>query len=348
MSLPFEPRDEDRRLLIGAGRFCDDERIAGEAHAVFVRSPHAFAAIRGIDASAALKLPGVLAVLTASDMKQAGVGNVTLASLVPNGAGLVVPDRPALAGDCVRHAGEAVALVVAETEAAARDGAELVAIDYEPRDPVTDVAAAALPDAPLLWTDAPGNIALDWHGLGGTEREAIAPVFAVAAHVARVRLVNQRIVMAPLEPRGALARHDAETGRYILSCASQSAFVLRQNLAHCMGLPPERIRVLSGDVGGAFGMRATGYPEYPALLVAAERTGRAVRWLASRSEGFLTDNQARDTLIEAALALDDGGRFLALDIDVLANMGAYLTSHAAFIATANFARCLPGMPACTI
>ena len=201
-----------------------------------------------------------------------------------------------------------------------------------------------LPEAPQLWPEAPGNIALDWHGFGGADaRHRSTPVFAGAAHVARVRLVNQRIVMAPMEPRGALARYDGESGRYILSCASQSAFVLRQNLAHCMGLPPERIRVVSGDVGGAFGMRATGYPEYPALLVAAQRTGRAVRWLASRSEGFLTDNQARDTIIEAALALDADGRFLALDIDVLANMGAYLTSHAAFIATANFARCLPCM-----
>jgi carbon-monoxide dehydrogenase large subunit len=343
MSLPFEPRDEDRRLLTGAGRFCDDERVAGEAHAVFVRSPHAFAAISGIDTSAARALPGVLAVLTASDMRAAGIGNVTLASPVPNGDGLVVPTRPALAGDCVRHAGEAVALVVADSEAVARDAAERVAVDYEPRDPVTEVAMAVRPQAPLLWPEAPGNIALDWHGFGGTGRETVAPILATAAHVARVRLVNQRIVMAPMEPRGALARYDAASGRYILSCASQSAFVLRQNLARCMGVSPERIRVLSGDVGGAFGMRATGYPEYPALLVAARRTGRPVRWLASRSEGFLTDNQARDTIIEAALALAPDGRFLALDIDVLANMGAYLTSHAAFIATANFARCLPGM-----
>ena len=149
--------------------------------------------------------------------------------------------------------------------------------------------------------------------------------------------------MAPMEPRGALARYDPETDRFILSCASQSAFVLRQNLAQTLGVAPERVRVVSGDVGGGFGMRATGYPEYPALLVAAKQTGRPVRWLASRSEGFLSDNQARDTIIEAALALDEAGRFLALDIEVLANMGAYLTSHAAFIATANFARCLPCM-----
>src|SRR5207248_5924054 len=144
-------------------------------------------------------------------------------------------------------------------------------------------------------------------------------IFAGAAHVAHVRLVNQRIVMAPMEPRGALAEYDARTGRYILHCASQSAFVLRQNLAHTLGLPPDRIRVLSGDVGGAFGMRASGYPEYPALLVAARKTGRKIRWLGTRAEGFLSDNQARDTLIEARLALDEAGRFLALDIDVLAN-----------------------------
>jgi carbon-monoxide dehydrogenase large subunit len=343
MSLPFEPRDEDFRLLTGAGRFCDDDRSAGEAFAVFVRSPHAFAAIRGIDAGAAQAVPGVLAVLTAADMERAGVGNVTIATPVPNGPGLVVPYRPALAGGFVRHVGDAVALVVADSEAIARDAAELVAIDYDPREAVSDVAAAARADSPQVWPEAPGNIALDWHGFASPDRAAIDAAFAAAAHVARVRLVNQRIVMAPMEPRGALARHEADSGRFVLSCASQSAFVLRQNLARCMDLPPERIRVVSGDVGGAFGMRATGYPEYPALLVAARQTGRPVRWLASRSEGFLSDNQARDTVIEAALALDKDGRFLALDIDVLANMGAYLTSHAAFIATANFARCLPGM-----
>src|SRR5215213_8353121 len=241
MSLPFEPRDEDRRLLTGAGRFCDDDRAPGEAHAVFVRSPHAFAAISGIDTSAALALPGVLAVLTAADMKQAGIGIVTVATPVPNGPGLVVPDRPALASDCVRHAGEAVALVIAESEAIARDGAELVVVNYEARDPVTDVAAAVLPEVPQLWPEAPGNIALDWHGFGGTERAIVDAAFAGAAHVARVRLVNQRIVMAPMEPRGALARYDGDSNRYILSCASQSAFVLRQNLAHCMGVASERI-----------------------------------------------------------------------------------------------------------
>jgi carbon-monoxide dehydrogenase large subunit len=342
MTISFIPRDEDYRLLTGAGRFCDDERLAGDAYAVFVRSPHAFAAIRAIDTATAAGALGVLAVLTAADMARAGVGNVTVITPVPNGPGLVVPHRPALAGDIVRHVGDPVALVVAESEAAARDAAELVAVDYEPRPAVTDVTAAAHPAAPQLWPAAAGNLGLDWPGFGG-DREGLDAAFAGAAHVARVRLVNQRVVMAPMEPRAAVARYDADADRYILSCASQSAFVLRQNLAQTMGIAPERVRVLSGDVGGAFGMRATGYPEYPVLLLAAREVGRPVRWLASRSECFLSDNQARDTIIEAALALDDGGHFLALDVDVLANMGAYLTSHAAFIATANFARCLPAM-----
>jgi len=345
MTLPFQPRDEDQKLLTGAGRFTDDERAAGAAHAVFVRSPHAFATVRGIDAEPARRARGVLAVLTAADMREAGAGNVAVVAPVPNGAGLVVPFRPALAGEVARHVGDAVALVVAETEAQARDAAELVAVDYDPHQSVTETAAAIAADAPQLWPDAPGNIALDWHGFAPDpeQRRELDGIFAGAAHVGRVSLVNQRIVMAPMEPRAALAEYDRAADRYILHCASQSAIVLRDHLARCLGVAPERVRVLSGDVGGAFGMRTSGYPEYPALLVAAKRLGRPVRWLSTRSEGFLTDNQARDTVIEARLALDESGRFLALDIDVLAAMGAYLTSHGPFIAIANFVRCLPCM-----
>ncbi len=344
MSLPFEPRIEDHRLLTGAGRFLDDERMAGAAHAVFVRSPHAFATIRGIDTAEARRQPGVLSVLTAGDMERAGVGNVAVVGPIPNGAGLVVPLRPALAGDCARHVGDAVALVVAESDAAARDAAELVATDYEPRDPVTDVARAVAPNAPQIWPEAPGNIALDWPGFPRmTNRDELARIFAGAAHVARLRLVNQRIVMAPMEPRGALAEYDAAANRFVLHSASQSAVALRQNIAQTLGVAPDRVRILSGDVGGAFGMRTAGYPEYPALLIAAKELGRPVHWLSTRSEGFVSDNQARDTILEAALALDEAGRFLALDIDVVANMGAYLTQVGAFIATVNFARCFPCM-----
>jgi len=341
----FEPRYEDAALLAGAGRFFDDGRLPGEAVAVFVRSPHACAAIGAIDTEAARAMPGVLTVLTEADMVRAGVGDVTVAAPVPNGGATVVPYRPALVADFARHVGDAVALVVADSLAAARDAAECVRVEYRELPAVSDTGAAVRPGAPLVWPEAPGNIALDWPGFAGGDagREERARIFAGAAHVARVRLVNQRIVMAPMEPRGALAAFDPQSGRYTLYCASQSAFVLRQQLVRCLGIEPDRLRVVSGDVGGAFGMRTGAYPEYPALLAAARETGRPVRWTATRSEGFLTDNQARDTLIEAALALDANGRFLALDCDVLANMGAYMTSHAAFIATANFARCLPCM-----
>ena len=341
----FEPRLEDYRLLTGAGSFQDDAPASGAAWGVFVRSPHAFADIRGIDTKAARAAPGVLAVLTGPDLDAAGIGSVSVAVPVPGGAGMVVPHRPSLATTSARHVGDAVALVVAESEAAARDAAELVEIDYAAREAVTDLARAARPDAPQLWPDAPGNLALDWHPYAAKpeERAELDQIFAGAAHVARVRLVNQRIVMAPMEPRGGLALYEPDTDRYVLHCASQSAFAMRQHVARTMGVPVEKLRIISGDVGGAFGMRTSGYPEYPAMLLAAKMLGRPVRWRSTRQEGFLSDNQARDTIIEAALAIDAEGRFLALDIECLAALGAYQSSHGAFIATVNFARCLPCM-----
>ena len=340
----FVPRDEDRLLLTGAGSFLDDAASAGAAWGVFVRSPHAFAGIERIDASAALAQPGVLAVLTAADLDAAGIGTVSVPIPVP-GSPMAVPARPSLAGDCVRHVGETVALVVAETEAAARDAAELVAVDYTPREAVADLARAAEPGAPQLFPEAPGNVAVDWRPYGAKpeERAELDRVFASAAHVARVSLVNQRIAMAPMEPRAALAVWEPDGERYVLHVASQSAFAMRQHVARTMGVPVEKLRIVSGDVGGAFGMRTSGYPEYPAMLLAAKQLGRAVRWRSTRQEGFLSDNQARDTLIDARMAIAADGKFLALDIDSLAALGAHHTSHGAFIATVNFARCLPCM-----
>src|SRR5579884_813761 len=341
----FEPRLEDHRLLTGAGSFQDDQTAVGALWGVFVRSPHAFADIRGIDASAAAAAPGVLAVLTAADLDAAGIGTVSVPVPVPGSPDMVVTHRPSLAGDCVRHVGDTVALVVAESEAQARDAAELVEIDYAPRPAVTDVGRAAEPTAPQVWPEAAGNVAVDWHPYGAKseERARLDAIFASAAHVAHVRLVNQRIVMAPMEPRAAVAIYELETDRFVLHVASQSAFAMRQHVARTMGVPVEKLRVVSRDVGGAFGMRTSGYPEYPALLLAAKRLGRPVRWRSTRQEGFLSDNQARDTIIEARLAIGAGGRFLALDIECLAALGAYHTSHGAFIATVNFARCLPCM-----
>jgi carbon-monoxide dehydrogenase large subunit len=273
MKLPYEPRFEDQRLLTGAGHFVDDEVVAGQAYGVFVRSPHAFADIRAIDTIAARVQPGVIAVLTARDMEREGVGNLTIAAPVPGGAGLVVPHRPALAGDCVRHVGEAVALVVADTEAAARDAAERVVVEYEEREAVTDLRRSADAEAPLLWREAPGNVALDWNGPGTDDANsrALDQIFADAAYVARITVINQRIVVAPLEPRAALE------DRYTLTCGSQGVFVLHNHLCRTLGVAAERLRVVSGDVGGAFGMRTAPYPEYPALIGRASTCRRRRR-----------------------------------------------------------------------
>jgi len=336
-------RIEDAALLRGDGRFAADARQEGEVTAWFVRSPHAFARIRGIDAQAAQRAPGVLAVLTAADMKAAGVGSI--ARPVPqqarDGTPLRSPHRPALAGDRVRHVGEPVALVVAATRAAAQDAAELVEVDYEDIAPVVELRDAVAAAAPLVHREAPGNIALAW-ALGDEpdNLREIDGAMRAAAHVARVSLVNQRIVVASLEPRGATADYDAAGDSYELRCGSQSVMTLREQLVGILGIGRDKLRVVTEDVGGGFGMKSPAYPEYAALLVAAKRLQRPVHWMSTRSEAFLSDQQARDTVTDAELALDGEGRFLALRVKALASMGAYVTSHGAFIATSNFARCL--------
>ena len=342
------PRIEDHALLRGEARFTDDVGVAGQAAAAFLRSPHAFARIRSIDCSAATALPGVLAVLTARDMSAAGIG--TLSHPVPlvgrGGARLVTPRRPALAEDRVLHVGQPVALVVAESLAAAQEAAEQIAVDYEPLPAVVDVADAARPEAPQLWPEAPGNLAIDWPGPQPQQEENLREVnriFAGAHHIAGVRLVNQRIVVASLETRGATASYDPAADRYELRAPSQGVGMLRDQLVASMALRRDQLRVTTDDVGGAFGMKTAAYAEYPALLVAAKKIGRPVHWMSSRSEAFLSDNQARDNITEAELALDEDGRFLALRVRALANMGAFLSSHGAFIASSNFARCFPGM-----
>jgi carbon-monoxide dehydrogenase large subunit len=339
-------RVEDPALLTGRGRFAADLRLPDQAVGVFVRSPHAAARIRAVDAAAAAEVSGVLAVLTAADMTAAGVGSVAQVRPFPGRDGTLLknPHRPALAGDRVRHVGEAVALVVAETEAAALDGAELVVVDYAPEPAVVDARAAVAPGAPQLWPEVPGNIAIDWaappHKDGSAARE-LEKIFAEAAHVARLSLVNQRIAVASLEPRGATADYDPASDSLTLYGCSQGVSALRDQLAAGLGLPPDKLRVVTGDVGGAFGMKTSAYPEYTAILVAAKRLGRPVHWMSGRAESFVSDNQARDTVTEAELALDRDGKFLALRVRALANMGAYLSNVSAFIATVNFARCFP-------
>jgi aerobic carbon-monoxide dehydrogenase large subunit len=344
----FEPRVENGALVRGGGRLVEDAPQDYQAYAVFVRSPHAHARIKSIDTGAARGTSGVVAILTHTDMEAAGVGSTSLhPPLVGrNGAKLVVPFRPALAGERVLHVGQPVALVIAETLAQAHDAAEQVAIDYEGLRAVADVRAALGDDAPELWPEAPRNVALDWPGPvpdDGSNARRIEEIFAGAAHVARVSAVNQRLVVASMEPRGATARYDAASDSYTLRSCSQGAGPQRDQIIAMMGWPKEKLRVITEDVGGAFGLKTAGYPEYPALLVAAKLAGRPVAWMATRSESFLSDQQARDTVTEAELAIDQKGKFLALRVKHIASMGAFVGVPGAHIQTNNFSRCFPGM-----
>ena len=342
----FKGRVEDAALLTGQGRFLADLRMERMAAAVFVRSPHGSARIRSIDTAEARRAPGVLAVLTGTDPGMDTLGNISrpIPQRGRGGAPLIVPHRPALARGHVRHVGDPVALVIAETVTQATDAAELVAVDYEALPAVTDAREAVKPGAPQLWPEAPGNVALDFVAPIGAEQalaRELDAIFANAAHVARVSLVSQRVVVASLEPRGALADYDAGVDVTTLYVGSQGVMTLREHLSQIMGIPRERLRVVTDDVGGGFGMKSSVYPEYVALLVVARQVRRPVRWLSTRSEAFLSDNQGRDTVTEMALALDKDGRFVGLKVDGLANIGAYHGALGAFIATANFTRCLP-------
>ena len=341
-----QPRLEDGPLVRGLGRYAADAPMAGEAQAYFVRSPHAFADIRSIDTTAAKAVPGVLCVLTAADME--GIGNLSQHPPLAGRGGqkLIVPHRPALAGKTVRHVGEAVAVVVAETLIAAQDAAELVAVDYQERAPAVDLREAIRDGAPQLWPEAPGNVAVDWPGLAAdpdANAGEVDRIIASAAHVARVAVVHQRIMVQSMEPRGATASYDSADDSYYLRCCSQSARALRDGLAPILGVPNQRLRVVTEDVGGAFGLKTGPYPEYLAILLAARKIGRPVHWMSNRAEAFLSDNHARDAFSDVELALDERGKFLALRVRHLGNMGAYIGAIGANIQTVNLTRCFPGM-----
>ncbi len=340
------PRVEDNVLVRGRGSYAADAPLPHQAYAYFVRSPHAFARIAGIDVAAALVAPGIVGVLTGNDTQRlGGVGRHPPL----NGRGgkpLIIPHRPTLAGERVTHVGEPVAMVVAESAVAAQDAAELVAIDYEPLAPVTDARAALAPGAPQLWPEAPGNLGIDWPGFAAdpdANAREIEAIFAAAKFVARIAVMNQRIAIASMEPRGATASYDPAADVYTLRACSQGARILRDDLVAIMKIPKERLRVVTDDVGGAFGLKTGAYPEYLALMVGAKKLKRPIHWMSGRSEAFLSDNQARDIYSEAELALDEKGRFLALRIRNVANLGAYVGSVGAAIPCLSFGRCLPGM-----
>ncbi len=343
---PRVPRVEDDVLLRGRGRYADDVPLPNQAYAFFVRSPHASARIVSLDVEAALRAPGVVGVLTGKDM--GGIGSIGRHPPLAGrgGKALIVPHRPALAAARVMHIGEPVAMVVAASSAAAQDAAEFIAVEYDELAPVTDARAALALGAPQVWPEAPGNLAIDWPG-PAADPEAnvreVAAIFAAAKFVARVAVMNQRMVVASMEPRGATASYDAAADSYTLRVCSQGTTAFRDNLLGIMNLPKERLRVLTDDVGGGFGLKTGAYPEYVSQMVGAKKLGRPIHWMSGRSEAFLSDNQARDIYSEAELALDENGRFLALRIRNTGNLGAYVGAVGANIPSLSFTRCLPGM-----
>ena len=339
-------RIEDDALLRGQGRFGDDVKPEGALAAFFVRSPHAFAKIVRIDTSDAKKAKGVVAVLTAADLATAHYHSISHPVPIPGRGGkkAIGPHRPALAEGRVMHLGEPVAMVVAISAAAAQDAAEKVIVDYEPLPPATNMRDAIAPGAPQLWPDAPGNIGFDWTAPAdpdGKKQAALDRAFKDAAHVARVELINQRLVVAALEPRTATASYEAGGNKFTLRVGTQGVGGMRMHLAESMGIKPEELRVLTDDVGGGFGMKAATYPEYVALLHGAKALGKPIHWVSTRSEAFVTDNQGRDSLWTIELALSKRGRFLALRVNGLGNTGAYFTGIAHFIVTTHVSGCLP-------
>jgi carbon-monoxide dehydrogenase large subunit len=340
-------RVEDDAFIRGTGRYADDVAYPKQTFACFVRSPHAFAKIVSIDTEQAQKAPGVLAVLTAKDIAEFGIGSITRH---PPLAGrkdtkLVVPPRPSLAGDRAMHVGDPVAMVVAESASAAQDAAERVTVEYEELTAIVDAREAIKPDAPQLYPDAPKNIVLDWAGTVPSEENErdVDRILKSAKHIAKVSVFNQRLVVVSMEPRGATALYDGKADAYTLRVCSQSADAIRGQMLAVIGADKMKLRVITEDVGGAFGMKTGPYPEYFALLVASKKLVRPVHWMSTRSEAFVTDNQARDAYTDIELALDAEGKFLALRVRHLANQGAYLGSVGAHINTANFARCFPSV-----
>ena len=319
-------REEDLRLLTGRGRYADDVPAPDAARGYVLRSPHAHARLGAIDVAGAQAVPGVLAILTGADLRRRGLG--TLRPGVPrrraNGAPAFVCPQPLLAQDRVRYVGDPVAFVVAETLSQAKDAAELIDIDYEPLPAVIAAEAALRPGAPAVWDDNPGNEAFT-HAAG--DKAAVDAAFARAAHIVRDRIAVNRVTANSMEPRGCLAQYDRDEERYTIRCTVQSVHGTRAALAgQIFRVPHHQIRVVCDTMGGGFGMKGGCYPEYALALWASEVVGRPVRWTAERSEGLQSDEQARGSTVEAELALDAGGRFLALRTRWQSSIGAYFST----------------------
>src|SRR6266436_725218 len=315
------PRSEDPVLVSGKGRFTDDVNLADQAHCAIVRSHYAHGVIRRIDTAAARTMPGVLGVYTAAELEAGGIGPLPPRQVMNNrdGTPMWMPSRHVLATGKVRYVGEAVAAIIAETVAAAKDAAEAVGLEIDPIPAVTEAGRAAAPGAPELYDDVPGNIGLDFH-YGDSEK--VAAAFAGAAHVTRLELRNNRIVVNAMEPRAAVAQYDPERRHWTLHVGCQGVFGFRNYIAGVFGVGRDQMRVLTDRVGGSFGMKQPTYAEYYCILHAARELGRPVKWTDDRSGSFLSDSHGRDAEMAAELALDRDGNFLAVRLTGYGNLGA--------------------------
>ena len=328
----YKGRLEDERMLKGKGRYVSDWALPNQAAGHFLRSDRPHAKILSIDASGALAMPGVVAVITGKELSDAGLKPIPAAAPFKwrDGSEQRPALRLSLAHEVVRHVGEPVALVVAETAAQAQDAAEAIVIDYEELPAVTTAEQALARDAPQLHPGAPGNLVLDFEG---GDAKATDAAFAKAARVVKMRAYHSRVVGNPMEPRAAMGSYDAAKDMYFLHGTTQGVGPMRSQLSAVLGVPADKVRIVAEEVGGGFGVRFNAYPEYGALLYAAKKLGRPVKWIGTRSEVFLGDEQARDIVHSGELALDRDGRILGMRFDYLSNLGAYVVFTGAVVNT---------------
>src|SRR4030088_2562847 len=335
-------RKEDRRFITGKGRYVDDIKLQGMTYAHFVRSPHAHAKVKSIDSSAAMKMPGVVSVLTGRQIVDDKVGNLICGWAITSkdGSPMKMGAWPAMAPDTVRFVGQAVAVVIAETRNQARDAAEAVVVDYEELSVAADIKAAIAPGAPQLHPEAPGNVIYDWT-IG--DEAATDAAFKAAAHVTALDITNNRLVPNAMEPRAAIADYDAAEEHFTLYTTSQNPHVARLVLSAFYNIAQEhKLRVIAPDVGGGFGSKIYVYPEEMVALWASKKVRRPVKWTGDRSEAFLTDAHGRDHLTKAEMAFDQDNRITGLRVKTYANLGAYMSLFSSSVPTYLYATLLSG------
>ncbi len=335
-------RVEDGRLVTGTGKYAADWNLPGQLYACFVRSDRAHAEIVSVKAGKAAKHPGVKRVYTGEDAIKAGYTKYFVIVNFPGRGGnhIIKPPRPVLAARKVRHVGDALAMVVADSAQAAQDAAELVEVEYRDLPPVVSAEAALAAGAPQLHEEAPGNLAFDYEA--GSE-EAVKAAFAQAAHVTRLKLEVTRVAPSPMELRGCTVRYDAKDDTYHVYVCIQGINMMRKQLTAITDVPEDKIVVHAQDIGGSFGQRSAAYPEYCMQMLASKELGRPVRWISTRSEGFMSDTHGRGNTVTGELALDRDGKFLALRLDWIADMGGYLSATGSASHTRNPSTCMTGV-----